>query len=1340
MKRSIKRFFAIMVTMMICSSFAFTVVHADAYDHISFETMAATSYAKGATQQLTITAYDGSGNIVAFSGDVTYSSSNERVVTVSSTGLMTMVNYGVATVTATSGGKTASMLVTVRSKLYTGNAMSGNGSDFTRTGGSVTRKNVGATYAAGATNYDYSLSYAYYGWILSLYDSTQENTNGTANAVMSVWFYDNGATTDSVAAVYMSAYKCDVSGTRAVGILNSSDNTYKVTGKGARRARTGEQSWRDGDRVGICDEVLNAAQIDTGIERTKGWHQVSFIKKNSSNAATISDNGTRYCSNYYAIYLDGQFVYEEDGTNRSFLYMYGYAGWNGSNVAYFADAEVSQYIYVEDLGVTESSGTYTINGTYYGTTGTQTKTYKWQVSNDGAAGWSDFTTGQSTTPDLERYGNKFIRGAVKVATSGGAGATTDYYYTDPVFLYDGRYQHISLGKNPGSYTKGASNQQLSLIGYAKDMEERTIADLTGATFSSSNENVVTVTNAGVLTAVNYGVATVTAKYQGLTATMLVTVTNTDYESMADDGSTFKRTQSSTTKAKTGGTLALGTADAYYALANYNWLMSMWDSSGISTGSANTVTNIWFYDNGTDDDAIAAVYLSSYEKDQYGTRAVGIINSSDTTYKVTGKGARRARTGGSTWRGGDCVGISSEQTDSLVDTEIARTKGWHQVSFLKKSVNNVTVALNNKDIIRGSDHYDIYLDGQLVYGEDVNTGFVYMYGYAGFDGSHTAYFADAKVVQYVGVEAETLSESSGTYTVNHTSYVTKGSKTNAYKWQVSNDGVTGWTDIAGATSQSFTPSVATYGDKFIRGGVMVTTASDETGYYYKPVLIFNGTYQHISLGKNTSYYTKGATNQQLSLVGYAKDMEERTISDLTGATFSSSNENVVTVTNAGVLTAVDYGIATVTATYQGFTATMLVTVTNSTVQIVESGYAEGIHSNDIVRTGSYSYKITGGTLESGTEDYYYDYAKMNALLSEWNRVPANASINVWFYDNGSNDDAVAGVYWSAYSIDQRGTKVAGILDSSDTTYKLTGVNTRRARTGGSTWREGAHVNVCKEPQTPIDTEIARTKGWHQVTFLRKNTNASAIVSEKGADFPKSTMYAIYIDGQFVHSETITNDKDFNLFVTLYGYAGYHANHSAYIANPQIVQYIGVEDVALTETNSTFTVGHTYYGTTGAQTNTYKWQTSDDGLTGWTDIVGATGSTYTPVFNDRNKYIRGLVSVATGVTTGYVGSAVETPNFSLMGAEVDPTQINVNLKILNDTEVSIPYALMIGYYNAAETEVVAFDSQVSNVASGSSKTTHTFTIPEAIRGNFSKARIFLWENLNQITPYTHDILAE
>ena len=864
--------------------------------------------------------------------------------------------------------------------------------------------------------------------------------------------------------------------------------------------------------------------------------------------------------------------------------------------------------------------------------------------------------------------------------------------------------------------------QLGSTGY--DAGGNQVAFSGDVTYSSSNEEVVSVSSTGLMTMANLGIATVTATSGGMTASMLVTVKNQTIANLERQSATnshsadIVRTGSYSYKFQ-GGT------DTSFSDAQYAKINPILNEAG--TIPANAVIDVWFYDNGQSTDSEAGVYMSPYNLAN-GARAVGILDASDTTYKVTERGVRLSQTNNQ-WNQGDKYGVSENVMGTPIDTGIQRTKGWHQVVYVSTNLNaSQTMQDIGTNNIPKSTDYTIYLDGQSVYSETTNLTFVFLYGYAGFNSSNYAYIADPVVSQYIEVTDVSLSEASGTYTVNYSNYYGKaGDQTIRYNWQVSDNGETGWTDIPGATSlttASYTPS-ASYAGKYIRGGVRVIAGGVYPNYYYDKAYLWDGeTVNSLSLGKNTCYYTKGASNQQLSLVGYAPDMSEHIITNLPGVAFQSSDESVVTVTDAGVLTAVDYGIATVTATYGGKTASMLITVTNNTISAAEGGAAPDSHSTDLVRCGAYSYKLQGGTDTSFSDG---TYAKINSLVHPWNTIPANAVINAWFYDNGESADSEAGIYMSPYSNNTNGTRVVGILSAADTTYKVSQNGARLSLTNNN-WNEGNKYGVRGDTiGTATNTGIQRTKGWHQVSFVRKNADASATMTDKGSVFPKSTVYKIYLDGQEVYTETADR-----AFVYLYGYAGYNASNYAYIADPTIHQYISVDDVTLTESGNTFTANYNYYGTTGTKTPSYKWQVSSNGATGWTDIVGATGSTYTPDVNDRNKFIRAAVSLSAPQTIGWRASDAEVPNLSLIRATIEANTVSVELKIANDTASAIPYALLVGYYDSTGA-LIGVDFDRNEVAAGASKTSHTFTVPQEVRGSFTNALVFLWRDIVSLTPY-------
>ncbi|MGB9886311.1 MAG: Ig-like domain-containing protein, partial [Moorellales bacterium] len=74
---------------------------------------------KGQTQQLTVTAYYSDGSSQDVTASASYSSSNTSVASVSSSGLVTAVDVGSATVTVSYGGKSAGVPVTVTAPVVT---------------------------------------------------------------------------------------------------------------------------------------------------------------------------------------------------------------------------------------------------------------------------------------------------------------------------------------------------------------------------------------------------------------------------------------------------------------------------------------------------------------------------------------------------------------------------------------------------------------------------------------------------------------------------------------------------------------------------------------------------------------------------------------------------------------------------------------------------------------------------------------------------------------------------------------------------------------------------------------------------------------------------------------------------------------------------------------------------------------------------------------------------------------------------------------------------------------------------------------------------------------------
>ena len=97
--------------------------------------------------------------------------------------------------------------------------------------------------------------------------------------------------------------------------------------------------------------------------------------------------------------------------------------------------------------------------------------------------------------------------------------------------------------------------------------------------------------------------------------------------------------------------------------------------------------------------------------------------------------------------------------------------------------------------------------------------------------------------------------------------------------------------------------------------------------------------------------------------------------------------------------------------------------------------------------------------------------------------------------------------------------------------------------------------------------------------------------------------------------------------------------------------------------------------------YRWQVSVDGSIDWTDITGATSSTYTPTEGDHDKYIRVVVSAQgyTGTVNGsalkvkkHAAAAVIAPDLDISGNQVRVKDAQPNQKylIFSSKQNSIP----------------------------------------------------------------------
>lgn len=1288
MKKQIKKLVSVLAAAAMSATMMFTVAQAaEEYSSIGLGDMQSV-YLKGETAELNIVPLDANGEEVLFDdyGNCTYTSSNENVVTIDELGTMTMRDYGVSTVTVKCGELSASMMVTV-----TPAKIGEQTFDSEQT--SMARRGVGAkehtveTIAQAKDDGGNVLADYIQANVPSIYWPGEPKMS---NMVSEGWFYDNGQTENAEAGIGFKRHE-NYNNTGAVGVLNSTDTTYRVSNVHGRW----DQIWEN--------DIIESRTTDTGIARTKGWHQVTMVQTNPAGNVMHSNGSGNAVSAVFEIYLDGKLVKTGTSTGYQKYQIYGYAGFTVGTTSWFDDAVNTNYMQVNgvELGTDADDGeTLVASVDYTGYSGASVAaTYQWYYADSAdATEWTliEGATEKSYKPENIAEGN-FIKAGVKVTeTIDNVNYQTEEYFSDPTFLFDGTYESISLGKSDSYTTKGGTIT-LKVTGFSKDGIERTISDISEMTFQSSDEQVATVEN-GVVTAKDYGRTQITAKLGEMTAKMQITVTpplNTETRSWIAD---FDSSATTIARRGAGSYAYAGTMNG----TNYQTtgLGGWWQGKTRS----NAFFETWFYDNGELTDAEAAVGFTAYggtNSSVPNVGVVGVLKDGDTTYQIANL---------------ELNIVFSGRVSSSKDTGIARTPGWHQVTVVQKHPegevgyerNNVGFPYDYWSRIR---EYELYLDGELVDTQVWTSdrfSFMYSQGYAGGDTSHTAYFDDAMKNDYIALEGvllsvaedgESLVATPDYYGPNGSYIVEEGGAEFKWYYADSEDAET-WTVIEGATEQIYTPDKTTKG-KFIKAGVKITDTLDNKNdikteeRLSDATYVFDGIYNSISLGKSASWLTAKGATAQLVLTGFGGDKLERNITDLTDVTFTSADEQIAIVSADGTVTAVDYGRTQVTAKMGDLETAITITVTPKNVNNKNFDSS----ATSMSRTGAGAKIVTSiikKDFVNGDTGAKYDIADNTTLI--WNESFVGNGVNeAWFYDSGETENAEIGI--AAMGLENRSMMpYVGVINSEDETYHYI--------QGDERW---SNLPISRLTQSYFnkDTGIKRTKGWHQVTFVAMNAESNS----------KSKAYEIYLDGQLIKTAT----SSYQPMGIIVANAMANEGNSVWVDDAAQHQYVEIKDVTIAKDETgAMKASYNYYGPIDASMSaTYQWSVSEDGKA-WTVIEGVTNETYT---GEEGKYYNVTVTVtdlldSTTITTDRVSDAYLLTDTSI-------SYVDGKVIITAGEEIS-------GVIIVAEYETVNGYKTLKSVKTIENITASEGEISEVQTGTLS-GTIMLWDSIKTQVPY-------
>ena len=667
---------------------------------------------------------------------------------------------------------------------------------------------------------------------------------------------------------------------------------------------------------------------------------------------------------------------------------------------------------------------------------------------------------------------------------------------------------ISITGTKSYYQVGDSTQgsgQIQVVGKRADGSTITLTGDSGLTYSFSNTNALTVSPAGQITAAAAGGGTLTVTYGGASAKMYIGAYTVDAKLSNGEGDypsvSDKVLKSSTARSGNYGIQLVNNGQwPYYA--------PCYDSS---------VSEIWFYDDGTSQDKFFAYFQSTGNDTTYTPRKddpstgqyfIGFDKSvSQTHYYYSNKTVKRLP--------------ESEQyyyTETPQATDIPRSAGWHQVTLVAEA---------------GSAAYDtegtvtVYLDGEPIFSENYTNRYMGVLrpqaqGTTGAVFDDLIWYTSGNNIAQTAPVATDLSiegrlEEMFSVTARYTYQDANGdfekpiagtsTPSSPIEWQVSNNGTDGWTTLSSPSqdnaSYTITPNEA---GKYIRF-VVTPTSSDQD--YAVPNTARVGVptpsqayfvagqqaWEKLDLGESDTYCERSGSLRLKVLATPQGSSGTVDIATLPYVNYQSSDTSVAVIGEDGMVYGVKAGAATITASVTNADQTI---VSDSIMVVVAprrmscESFEGGAGYPDDWGTGRTGYHSLNPAAYTSYDYYALEY------------VP-NGALEGWFYDDGSNEDME--LYF------QTGTRQDAIL--------ATGMYHVGIDTYTSTNRYYVKSNrlyrysSTDQGITSYATDVSRTEGWHQV-ILTYQMGDSANADESGS-------VKIYLDGQEIFSETYSHDN-------------------------------------------------------------------------------------------------------------------------------------------------------------------------------------------------------------------------
>lgn len=435
----------------------------------------------------------------------------------------------------------------------------------------------------------------------------------------------------------------------------------------------------------------------------------------------------------------------------------------------------------------------------------------------------------------------------------------------------------------------------------------------------------------------------------------------------------------------------------------------------------------------------------------------------------------------------------------------------------------------------------------------------------------------------------------------------------YQWQVSNDGSTGWTNLNGATSSSYDPPSGATTDKWYRTRVQ---SCGETKYT-PPVWV--KIYSNLSAGSISGAQTicysgdpsnltnssspSGGNNSYTYQWQYSNNGSSGW-TNISGATSSTYNP-------PGGLTADRWYRRRVQSCSQTkYTGSVKVTVRAS----LNAGSINGTQT--ICYSGDPATLVNSSSPSGGNGSYSYQWQYSNNGSNGWTNI-SGATATTYNPPGGLTGDR-----WYRRRAQSCGqTKYTGSVK----------VTVRASLTAGSI---NGSQTICYDSSPSNlgnNTSASGGNGSYSYQWQYSNNGSSGWTSISGAT---STTYN--------PSENLTADRWYRRRVQSCSQTKYTGSVKVTVRSSLVAGSInGTQSVC--QGGDPSTLGNSSGASGGNGSYTYQWQYSNNGSSGWTDISGATSTTYNPpngLSADR-WYRREVISCGQTMNTSSIKVTVTAP---------------------------------------------------------------------------------------------------